>query len=101
MVSTFLFKMANSGGPLFNKYGNIVGINVAGIDNDEVKKIILKQKILTIKKIPTKSNGRFRIQPRPNIGINKLDIEDQYIKIKNFVYIIFGLQRTIDKRKSE
>lgn len=100
---TATIQSGNSGGPLFNKYGNLVGINVAGIDNDKVKKIIGTETNNINYAIKTRYllnlMEDLELQPTSNIGINKLDVEDQYKKIKKFVYIIFGDSEEINRSK--
>ena len=82
----------NSGGPLFNKYGNLVGINNAGINNDFIKKnygtettnvnyAIKSRYLLNLME-------DLELSPLTNKGINALDLNQQYKQIKQFVYFV-------------
>ena len=89
---TASIQSGNSGGPLFNRYGNLVGINNAGIDNDYVKEIYGTE--TTNVNYAIKSRYLLALMedlellPLVNSGINKLELSQQYKKIKNFVYFI-------------
>ena len=91
---TATIQSGSSGGPLFNKYGNLVGINNAGINNDFVKKNFGIE--TTNINYAIKARYLFNLMEDldlpilTNSGINNLDIQSQYKQIRKFVYHIIG-----------
>jgi len=82
----------SSGGPLFNKYGNLVGVNNAGINNDFLRKQYGSE--ATNVNYAIKSRYLYNLMEDLDIsvfvnnGINKMSLSEQYNKIKDFVYFI-------------
>ena len=75
----------NSGGPLFDFKGNLVGIIAAGIIEADNVGYAIKSSVLTtfIEAIPTKLS-----LPNSGRSISKLPLEDQIEILSNFVVLI-------------
>ena len=75
----------NSGGPLFDFKGNLVGIIAAGIKEADNVGYAIKSSVLTtfIEAIPTKLS-----LPNSGRSISKLPLEDQIEILSNFVVLI-------------
>ena len=90
---TATIQPGNSGGPLFNKDGNLVGINNAG----------MKKEIATNVNYAIKARYLFNLMEDLNLSTNLnsnvigLDINEQYKEIKKFVYIISSNDRRGNK----
>jgi len=81
----------NSGGPLFNKYGNIVGINTLTVSKnfDDQSGIDTENIFYSIKTNYLKIlMDNLDISSPKNTEIYNYSIPNQYKKIKNFVYTI-------------
>ena len=99
---TASIQAGNSGGPLFNKYGNLVGINNAGINNDFVEKnygtsttnvnyAIKSRYLLNLME-------DLELSPLVNSDISKLEPNQQYKQIKKFVYFIIASNDNINTK---
>tara|TARA_B100001057_G_scaffold390636_1_gene398625 strand:- start:280 stop:1434 length:1155 start_codon:yes stop_codon:yes gene_type:complete len=82
----------NSGGPLINEYGNIVGVNNAGVDNQTLR----KQYGTETQSVFYAIKSRYLLNlmedldlpPLTTNKLSKLDLKQQFKQIKKFVYII-------------
>lgn len=99
---TATIQPGNSGGPLFNKYGNLVGVNNAVINNEYIRQT---------RRTET-TNINYAIKARylvhlmedmelntPNSSISNLDMQTQYKQTRKFVYQIFGSGSSYDSKK--
>lgn len=103
---TASIQAGSSGGPLFNKYGNLVGINNAGIDNDVIRKVYNTEATNVNYSIKSRYlinlMEDINIKPTTNNGIDKLSLNEQYKKIKKFVYLIkTSTNDNLAQKKSE
>ena len=103
-------QQGNSGGPLINEYGNIVGINKLGIDNE-----ILRKKFGTeTQNVFYAIKSRYLINLMEDLDLQHLqtnrfknlinyyfnDFEELYKDIKKYVYIVQAEGKEKDKKKS-
>jgi protein disulfide-isomerase len=102
---TATLQSGNSGGPLFNKYGNLVGINNAGINNAYLKENFGTETTninYTIKaRYLLSLMEDLELKPAPNNGLSNLDIATQYKQIRKFVYVIVGSKEKINNNTTK
>ena len=97
-ISTASVQPGSSGGPLFNKSGDLVGINNAGINNALVRKQY-KSEAKNVN-YAIKSKYLYELIEDLNIsifindGIDRMSLSEQYNTIKDFVYIVFCSKTT-------